>query len=165
MNQIAVRVADPEDGMTIAALQKTTWQATYGEWIPDVVAGLDLSRTAHNWSAAATRHGQRVAVAEGPDGIQGFAWSGPPEESEPEGTGELLALYVLPEAQGRGVGSLLLADSMTWLSAQGYTGCVVWALERYAPARRFYERSGFVPASATRFWRGLTEVRHWRDLR
>ncbi|GLZ78032.1 N-acetyltransferase GCN5 [Actinorhabdospora filicis] len=165
MGPITVRAADPDDGMAIAAVQKTTWQATYGEWIPDVVAGLDLARTALNWSRAAADARQRVAVAEGETGVLGFAWSGPPEENEPEGTGVLLALYVHPEAQGRGAGRLLLDDAVTWLRAQGYTGCVVWALERYAPARRFYERSGFAVEDATRPWRGLAEVRHRRDLR
>ncbi|MEV6522254.1 GNAT family N-acetyltransferase [Longispora sp. NPDC051575] len=156
-----VRAATPQDGPAIAAVQLDTWRATYGAWIPDVVAGLDPDRTADNWARAAVRPGQRVAVAADATGVLGYAWSGPAEEDP--ALGELHALYVRPAAQGCGAGRLLVADALVWLAAAGYPSCVVWALERHTPALRFYERLGFVPdGGPTRLWRGLTELRHTR---
>jgi GNAT superfamily N-acetyltransferase len=70
----------------------------------------------------------------------------------------LYALYVLPGAQGAGIGGRLVADAV----AAAATGSwVVWALSRYQPARRFYERHGFrLDPLRTRLWRGQTEVRY-----
>jgi GNAT superfamily N-acetyltransferase len=155
-----VRTATQSDGPAIAAVQRATWRATYQEWLPEVVAALDLARTADNWARAATVAGQRVAVMEYGGRIVGYAHSGPPEDSADSADSELYALYVLPQAQGAGIGRRLLADAVaaappgTWL---------VWALERYEPARRFYERQGFrIDPLRTRLWRGLTEVRYLR---
>ncbi|MEV4138571.1 GNAT family N-acetyltransferase [Dactylosporangium sp. NPDC049742] len=155
---MVVRTATPPDGPAIAAVQLATWRATYQDWLPEVVAGLDLTRTADNWARAATADGERVAVAEQDGRILGYAHSGPPEEPADTADRELFALYVLPEAQRAGAGRRLVSDAVaaappgTWL---------VWALERHAPARRFYERQGFrVDPLRTRLWRGLAEVRY-----
>ncbi|MBR1142243.1 GNAT family N-acetyltransferase [Bradyrhizobium sp. AUGA SZCCT0431] len=53
-------------------------------------------------------------------------------------------LYVLPEAQGQGVGTELL-DVAKRASAR----LQLWTFRRNAPARRFYEARGFVLAEQT----------------
>lgn len=159
---VAIRLAVPEDGPAIAEVQRVTWLATYNEWIPEAVAGLDPVRTARNWARASRQPGDRVALAVVGGTIVGYAWSGPADERT---DGELLALYVHPHAQRRGAGRLLLADALAWMSATGRDRCLVWALERHAPARRFYERAGFtLDGAASRSWRGLTEIRYSRSL-
>jgi GNAT superfamily N-acetyltransferase len=47
-------------------------------------------------------------------------------------------LYVLPEAQGRGVGSELLG-----IAQRSLDRLQLWTFQRNAPARRFYEARGF----------------------
>jgi GNAT superfamily N-acetyltransferase len=54
---------------------------------------------------------------------------------------ELVRLYLLPEAQGRGVGSQLLANLCARADAEGRP--VRLRVLRGSPARRFYERHGF----------------------
>lgn len=153
----SIRRATPSDGPGIAAVQLATWRATYQRWLPEVVAGLDLARTAANWARAAGAADQRVAVAVHGDRIIGYAHSGPPEEQD-DADHELYALYVLPEAQGGGIGGRLFADAAVAVSSGVW---LVWALEQYQPARRFYERQGFeLDPLRTRLWRGLTEVRY-----
>lgn len=153
----SIRPATPSDGPGIAAVQLATWQATYQRWLPEVVAGLDLARTTANWARATGVADQRVAVAVSGDRIIGYAHSGPPEEQD-NADHELFALYVLPEAQRGGIGGRLFADAVAAVSPGVW---LVWALEQYQPARRFYERQGFqLDPLRTRLWRGLTEVRY-----
>ena len=53
-------------------------------------------------------------------------------------------LYVLPDAQGQGVGSNLLEI------AQGaFPRLTLWTFQRNLRARRFYEANGFVPVRET----------------
>lgn len=53
-------------------------------------------------------------------------------------------LYVLPAAQGRGVGSALLEMAKT-----GSERLQLWTFRRNAPARRFYEARGFAAVEET----------------
>ncbi|HZH11908.1 MAG TPA: GNAT family N-acetyltransferase [Microvirga sp.] len=47
-------------------------------------------------------------------------------------------LYVSPEVQGKGVGSMLLRKAM-----EAYSPLRLWVFQRNAPAISFYERHGF----------------------
>lgn len=48
-------------------------------------------------------------------------------------------LYVLPEAQGRGIGTKLLE-----VAKSAYPSLSLWTFQRNAAARRFYEKHGFL---------------------
>ena len=58
------------------------------------------------------------------------------------GEGEVDALYVAPEHQGRGVGRRLLSTSFERLRAEGAENARVVVLAANAPARQFYEHMG-----------------------
>jgi GNAT superfamily N-acetyltransferase len=53
-------------------------------------------------------------------------------------------LYVLPEAQGRGVGTALLA-----VATSAWPDLSLWTFQRNTGARRFYERHGFIAVETT----------------
>jgi putative acetyltransferase len=53
-------------------------------------------------------------------------------------------LYVVPEAQGQGLGSALLAKAQ-----QAYPKLSLWTFQRNNLARRFYESKGFVVIGET----------------
>jgi GNAT superfamily N-acetyltransferase len=59
------------------------------------------------------------------------------------GDGELAAFYVLPEQQGRGVGTALWERSVDELRRRRCVRMEVWTLSR-ASARRYYEARGCV---------------------
>ncbi len=59
-------------------------------------------------------------------------------------------LYVRPEAQGRGVGSRLLAEAVSRRREAGDTELRLWTLEANEPGRRFYEGRGWQLAPETR---------------
>jgi len=65
------------------------------------------------------------------------------------GVGEVAALYVVPECQGRGIGTQLWSTAVATLRLHGCHSLEVWALAK-APARRFYEsRAGSVAATGS----------------
>lgn len=68
----------------------------------------------------------------------------------------LTGVYVTPDARGRenGVADALLQAVMRWARSHA-TVLRLWVAENAAPARRFYERSGFVPTGRTRELRVL----------
>jgi GNAT superfamily N-acetyltransferase len=59
-------------------------------------------------------------------------------------------LYVLPELQGRGVGSALLDAAVAWRRKAGDTELRLWTLEGNEAGRRFYEGRGWRLAEETR---------------
>jgi len=68
---------------------------------------------------------------------------------------QLYALYVLPDCQGRGIGTGLLemAAGVSWL----------WVLKENEAARRFYEARGWQPDGTERLAYGVTEMRYCRQ--
>jgi GNAT superfamily N-acetyltransferase len=80
----------------------------------------------------AANGGERFFVAEAGGRVVGFAsWQ----------EGELLALYVHPDAQGRGVGSRLLDACLKDAAAEG---AAITGLKAAVGADQFYARRGFV---------------------
>jgi len=58
--------------------------------------------------------------------------------------GEIVALYILKEYWGSGVGKLLMETVLAELKRMGYQNVFLWTFEKNARARRFYEKYGFV---------------------
>jgi GNAT superfamily N-acetyltransferase len=64
---------------------------------------------------------------------------------------ELLALFVEPEVQGRGVADRLLDEAIAWAHRRGYERIQLYVTVTNLRARRFYARSGFRPVQE--IWR------------
>jgi len=62
----------------------------------------------------------------------------------------LAQLYVLPEHQGTGIGSVLHDLALERLRAHGHAEAKLWTLEHNSDARRFYERRGWALTGTTR---------------
>ncbi|MGH7925028.1 MAG: GNAT family N-acetyltransferase [Candidatus Binatus sp.] len=73
------------------------------------------------------------------------------------GADELDQFYVAPAEQRRGVGDAMLAHAKRLRPA----GLRLWAFQRNAPARRFYEARGFV---AKEFTDGATNMEREADV-
>jgi len=56
----------------------------------------------------------------------------------------LISMWVAPEARGRGVGDMLVAEVLGWARAHGRRRVFLDVGERNGPARALYERAGFV---------------------
>lgn len=158
-----LRPAEAADAGVIARIQLAAWRATYGHLNPAMVDGLDLKRTTENWALAAGDETHRLRLAEYDSTTVGYALSGP-ATGEADGVGELNAVYLLPAAQGLGVGRLLVGDALTGLADAGYAACVLWVADQNTHARGLYQHLGFRPDAGRDVWRGLAVVRYRRLL-
>ena len=81
-------------------------------------------------------------------------------------TGELRALYVVPEAWGTGAAQELMNAALAAMQSGGQRLAILWVAEENARARRFYEREGWEPTGETRETPlGPTELQYALRLR
>ena len=139
-----VRDAIPTDAREIATVHVATWQHAYAGLLPeDFLAGLDVNQRAENWHRRISDppdHGF-VLVYEQLGRIRGFASGG--ASRDPEGGGEVYAIYVDPSCQGKGAGTRLLDAAAHSLADAGFTEASLWVLADNHPSRRFYESCGW----------------------
>lgn len=64
--------------------------------------------------------------------------------------GEIVSLYLLPEAMGKGIGRQLWQAAAAHCREQGLTGLCLWTLTANTRACRFYERMGMAASGRTR---------------
>ena len=158
MTEPAVRLARPDDAGAIADAHVRGWQAAYRGLVPDAfLDGLSVERRATFWrdtitaeTAAAAHTDAGTWVIEEGSQVRGFASSGPVRD-QPDGlagAGEVFAIYLAPEARGRGLGRTLFGHVVADLRGRGFDPVVVWVFEANAGTRRFYEAAGFRPDGA-----------------
>lgn len=114
-----------------------------------------LKQAEHQWLVAVKQ--QRTI---------GFAYVEP--ERMTEGTFNLLAIAVEPEAQGGGVGRTMVSDLMQRLSAQGGRVLLVEtsSLDEFAATRAFYEKQDFSQEARIRdfYQNGEDKLIYWKSL-
>ena len=136
---VALRRARPEDAESLAHLHLDVWDDAYTGLMPQQV--LDDRRTkvaerVATWRAILEDH-DRTLLAEGPDGLVGFAGAGPGRDNDVDIELELMALYVRAGWWGTGVGYALFEEAV------GDRAAYLWVLASNERAIRFYERQGF----------------------
>jgi len=68
-----------------------------------------------------------------------------PTENLPNGTCELVKLYVAKEARGTGLGKQLMEQSMSWAKENGYSHVYLESMPELKKAVSIYEKVGFQP--------------------
>ena len=166
-----VRLARPDDAEAIADAHVRGWRAAYRDLVPNAILdGLSVERRAAFWrdtiaaeiaavatadmaagvAARVTPPAARTWVVEQDGVVRGFASTGAIRD-QPDGlagAGEVFAIYLAPEARGRGLGRALYTHVVDDLRIRGFDSIVVWVFEANADARRFYEAAGFRPDGA-----------------
>lgn len=168
-----IRPARPEDAPGIARVHVDSWRTTYQGIMPEeVLAKLSYPAREQRWvemlaNAERDNHSIFVAADEGGH-IVGFSDGGPEREGDPEYTGELYAIYLLKEYQGRGLGRLLTEAVAKSNLQAGYPSMLVWVLVAN-PARNFYLHLGGQEVKVKQIELGgakLGEIAYgWKDLR
>jgi len=149
--------------VAIARVHVESWRSTYAGIVPDeYLAGLDETLRVKLWQEWLTS-GAVVLVAERKGVVVGFVHAGAIREAIETADAEVYSLYLLKEAQGRGIGRALLRVVAAVLRQQGFTSVALWVLERNR-SRGFYESCGGWLAQSKVIEIGgarLMEVAYW----
>ena len=132
-----IRNASVDDVREIQNVVQTTWNQTYRESIPEAVRKEFVSQA---YSTTSLRHRMEAnvfLVASHSGSVVGFA----DFRSRSSTEAELAAIYVLPEMQGRGIGSRLLRAGIGKITLS--TSLALRVERDNARAQRFYEAHGF----------------------
>ncbi len=142
---ITIREATPEDAPGIARVHVDSWRTTYRGTMPDsLLDSLSYESRGQRWKQVLSDPASPgfTYVAQHRSGqIVGFASGGPDRDEHPHYQGELWAIYLLEEYQGRGIGRRLARTVVRRLADMGMHSMIVWVLADN-PARRFYEALG-----------------------
>lgn len=143
LEQLWIRPGLRSDAAAIAHVHVESWQHVYRDLLPSgVLQRRTYARRMLNWlQLLGSEPSSEVLVAETGDGLVGFASVGPNRVGHVGYGGEIYTLYMLPEAQGQGIGRCLFEAGRDLLRQQGHRGLIVWVLAGN-PAAGFYARMG-----------------------
>lgn len=146
-----VRKAQLKDAEAIAHVHVLSWQSTYQHVIEEeYIQNLNVENRITLWETVLTKqiNGQTVLLAETEQGeVVGFI-SGGKERTKRYGyDGEIYAIYLLEQYQGKGYGTQLFKSFVENMKEEGYTSILVWVLTQN-PFKRFYEKYGASPVEA-----------------
>lgn len=148
MDKVKVRPAKKEDIDDIARIHVKTWQCAYKGQIPqDYLDSLSVDRRKQKWAKIFKKKNQKQEnyVAEIDGKVVGFSGVGYSRDNDTaDEIGEVYALYVDPDFLGRGAGSALLEEGITWLKNKGYKRVTLWVLSTNEEAKGFYKHRGWV---------------------
>ena len=144
---MSIRSAVEDDAFAIARIQILAWRQAYAGMMPqDFLDRMDSVRRVTSWRRALSAPAAMATdVVLGPTGdIIGFFVYGPSRDADAAaGTGELVAINLLPAHWRRGLGRSMMARLLAAAAEQGWQALTLWVLETNLQARRFYEAHGF----------------------
>lgn len=139
---VSIRAATPADIPRLAFLRYEFRRVR----APANETELEFRARCEAWMHARLGNDQwRCWVAEHDGVIVGNVWVSLMEKMpnpvvEPEEHAYVTNFFVLDEARGQGVGSLMLGAALAWCEARGVQAAILWPTERGRP---LYERHGF----------------------
>ncbi|RKN74142.1 GNAT family N-acetyltransferase [Paenibacillus ginsengarvi] len=138
---VTIRLMEKRDTEEVRKVARATWHHTYEGIIPERVRTRFLDAFYNDEAILRRMTGSILLVAEREDGIVGFAnfFSSRRDPSE----AELGAIYILPEAQGGGIGTLLLQEGIGRLRLQGATRLLANVERSNRKGLSFYEAKRF----------------------
>ncbi|MEU6016411.1 GNAT family N-acetyltransferase [Streptomyces sp. NPDC047515] len=149
---VLVRDMEVDDCEAVAEVRVRGWQSAYAGLMPQsYLDAMDVAEDAELRRGFFAEGNPVVNVAAERAGLGVIGWGcyGPyREDGRRLDRGELYAIYVLPEQIGTGAGRALMAELLARAAADGFPDLALWVLRENGPARRFYERAGFLPDGA-----------------
>lgn len=137
-----IRKATLADAKGIARVHVDSWIATYRSIVPDTYLDqLNYDTREQLWKENLKANNN--FVAENDDGeLIGFADGGKERTGKYAALkGELYSIYILPEYQGKSIGSSLMKKVVHHLKENGLNSMLIWVLEENL-SRGFYEKMG-----------------------
>ena len=140
--------AEAITGVHIASMQEA-YQSLFRR---EALAQIDTHDRTQRWREHLARATSVTVLAEADGHLVGFADFGAcrDEDVSPGAVGELLAMYVRPDAWGRSVGRALMWETLERLQSDGFAEVVLWVIEENQRALDFYRRFGFIRDGSVR---------------
>lgn len=141
-----LRQATLDDARAIATIHVQSWRESYRDILPaEFLDGLSVEDRVQAWVRNLIEPDHAVLVGTDADGrIVGFCDAGANRVEPKEFQGEVYAIYLIAEAQGRGLGRALFEEAVAWLRRSGRRSFLVWVFADNMKARKFYEALGGV---------------------
>lgn len=137
-----IRLAEPGDMFTLAALHAEAWRYAYRGIIPGIALERMIARRGPaSWGfGRGARH--RALLIEFNGNVVGYTLFGACRMGGAPRMGEVTELYVKPECHGAGFGGSLFKAARRRLDARNFKGLIVWALAENDIACAFYSAMG-----------------------
>lgn len=130
-------------------MHTTTWQQAYAGLMPEELLeptpALIEGRTRF-WTETLKESGSRevTLVATEGDEVIGFSHASSSREGDSKDeTAELLAIYVLADRWGTGIGARLHDETLSRLGSLGFSAATLWVLSTNERAKTFYGYKGW----------------------
>jgi ribosomal protein S18 acetylase RimI-like enzyme len=144
---VRIRSAIVADAEAITAIHIASMREAYRAFFPaEALAQIDALDRTERWREHLAEGTSTTLLAEVGGEPLGFASFGRcrDEDISPGVVGEVMAIYVRPDAWGQGVGSALLREALDRLRNDGSAEVSLWVIEGNRQAIGFYERFGFL---------------------
>ena len=141
-----IREATAKDAGLISHIHATSWRKDYR----NLIAGDYLDRlpdsywvpSVQAWLSSGQIYGLLILLDGKPVGACLY---GRGRDESYADWGEIVSLYLLPEATRQGLGSQLLQEALRLLRQDGYERFYLWAINGNKAADAFYRKHGFHP--------------------
>ncbi len=154
MGNLIIRKATVEDAKGKGYVHYQSWIETYTGLFPEeYMQSLTLEKSVK----LATDYPENTFVAIVDDQIIGFTCYLESRDEDLEDTGEIMAIYILKEYQGIGIGKKLMEACYKELSK--YSKLSLWVLGCNMKSVGFYERQGFIADGNTKMLHGKEVIR------
>jgi GNAT superfamily N-acetyltransferase len=144
---MSIRSAVEDDAYAIARVQILAWRQAYAGLMPQsFLDRMDSVRRVTSWRRAlgAPAAGITDVVLDPAGEIIGFFVYGPSRDADATvGTGELVAINLLPSHWRQGLGRSMMGRLLAVAAERRWQALTLWVLEANMQARRFYEAHGF----------------------
>ena len=131
------------DAPTLVRVWMDAWQTAYAGLMPDAfLSTLDAKVILERFESI-LRAGQPALVIELDGAVVGFSAFGPTRDADNPHAGEVMAINLSPACWRRGLGTILLAETVERLRRRNFPEATLWVLAANARARRFYEAQGW----------------------
>ncbi len=174
-DSFAIRRAHAADISEIAELHVRTWRSTYGTYAPKVAyERLDRAHRIDHWTGLLAKDPTTaisLVTEAAPPGtaidpkLTGVGYACLTTREEWPGTGEIVHLYIDPNAQSSGLGSALFAELASFLWALNVESIRLSVVKENRRAIDFYERRGGTCVSELVegvLWRSENLIYEWR---
>ncbi|MCK5517907.1 MAG: GNAT family N-acetyltransferase [Alphaproteobacteria bacterium] len=145
MEKFFIREATVADADAIARVHVDSWRESYAGIFPDdILRNLSWEERAGYWKKELLEEKSqgKIFVAEEGGIVKGFVSAGKSRKPEFPFDGEIYSLYLLKEAQGRGIGRKLFEIAQNSLKLGGMNSMFLLVLKDNSPTIEFYRYMG-----------------------